>query len=49
MSGRGRIGVELLALALGLVVVAPASAHTRSQSFSLWHIKDGQVRLSFSV
>ena len=49
MSGRGWIGVELLALALGLVVVAPASAHTRSQSFSFWHIKDGQVRLSFSV
>ena len=49
MSGRGWIGVGLLALAIGLVVVAPASAHTRSQSFSFWHLKDGQVRLSFSV
>ncbi len=49
MSGRGWIGVGLLALAIGLVVVAPASAHTRSQSFSVWHLKDGQVRLSFSV
>lgn len=32
-----------------LVLAAPASAHTRSQSFSSWHIHEGQVRLSFSV
>ncbi len=49
MNERGWIGVGLLALTIGLVVAVPVSAHTRSQSFSFWHIKDGQVRLSFSV
>lgn len=39
----------LLALTIGLVVAGPAAAHTRSQSFSSWHLQDGQVRLSFSV
>ena len=38
-----------LALAVILVVVNPATAHTRSQSFSSWYIQDGQVWLSFSA
>jgi HupE/UreJ protein len=42
-------GIGFLILALGLMVADPAAAHTRSQSFSSWHIEDGQVRLSFSV
>src|SRR2546428_1476084 len=49
MSGRCWSGVGPLALAIGLVVAAPASAHTRSQSFSSWYIQDRQVWLSFSV
>ena len=43
------IGVGLLAVAIGLAVADPAFAHTRSQSFSSWYIKDGQVWLSFTV
>jgi len=31
------------------MVADPAAAHTQSQSFSSWYIRDGQVRLSFSV
>ena len=32
-----------------LVWSAQAAAHTRSQSFSSWHVQDGQVRGTFSV
>ena len=42
----------VLAWACCLVVLlwsSPAAAHTRSQSFSSWHIQDGQVRGTFSV
>ena len=39
----------LLTLGVSLVLTALASAHTRSQSFSSWYIRDGEVRLSFSV
>ena len=41
-----------LAWACCLVVLlwsAQAAAHTRSQSFSSWHVQDGQVRGTFSV
>jgi hypothetical protein len=49
MSGRRWIGVGLLTLAIGLAIAEPTLAHTRSQSFSSWYIKDGQVRLSFTI
>jgi hypothetical protein len=49
MSLRGRIGVGFLTLGVGLLLAAPATAHTRSQSFSSWSVRDGEVRLSFSV
>ena len=42
----------VLAWACCLVVLlwsAQAAAHTRSQSFSSWHVQDGQVRGTFSV
>jgi len=39
----------LLILATALLSAEPVTAHTRSQSFSSWHIQDQQVRLSFSV
>jgi hypothetical protein len=43
--------VPLFFLALVVVCAAakPVSAHTRSQSFSSWYIKDGQVWLSFTA
>src|SRR5882762_2421127 len=49
MSEYRWIGVGLLAVAIGLAVTDPAFAHTRSQSFSSWYIRDGQVWLSFTV
>lgn len=49
MNLRGRIGVGILTLGVGLLLAAPATAHTRSQSFSSWSVRDGEVRLSFSV
>ena len=42
----------VLARACCLVVLlwsSQAAAHTRSQSFSSWHVQDGQVRGTFSV
>ena len=49
MSWCRGIRVSFLAVAVGLVVAHPAFAHTRSQSFSSWYIKAGQVRMSFTV
>lgn len=45
---RGR-RISLFFLAADLVFACLAAAHTRSQSFSSWHIQDGRVRLAFSV
>ena len=43
-------GALAWACCLGVLVwSASAAAHTRSQSFSSWHIQDGQARGTFSV
>ena len=43
-------GVLAWACCLGVLVwSSQAAAHTRSQSFSSWHIQDGQARGTFSV
>jgi hypothetical protein len=49
MSLRSWIKVGLFALGISALPAAPAVAHTRSQSFSSWYVRDGEVRLSFSV
>jgi len=49
MSRYRWIRIGLLTAAIGLVIADTAFAHTRSQSFSSWYIKDGQVWLSFTV
>jgi hypothetical protein len=49
MTARRLITAGLLALVAVGVVIQPAIAHTRSQSFSSWHLQDEQVQLSFSV
>src|SRR5262245_21617719 len=49
MSRRRTIGAGLLTLSFCLVLAAPANAHTRSQSFSSWHLRNGEVRMSFSI
>lgn len=49
MNAQPLLTAGLLALAALIVAPQPVAAHTRSQSFSSWHIQDGQVRLSFSV
>lgn len=55
-QSRGRLSawrrgwrIALLFLATELAFACLAAAHTRSQSFSSWHLQDGRVRLTFSV
>lgn len=43
-----RTAFALGALAVS-ILTAPAAAHQRSQSRSSWHIRDGEVRVTFSV
>jgi hypothetical protein len=49
MRLRDWIGIGLCTLGISGVLATPATAHTRSQSFSSWYMQDGEVRLSFSV
>jgi hypothetical protein len=49
MSMRDWSATGLLVLTISFMFATPATAHTRSQSFSAWSLRDGQVRLSFSV
>jgi hypothetical protein len=41
--------IKSLAFFFSIIFATPASAHTRSQSFSSWYIHGGQIRLSFTV
>ena len=41
--------IVLFFFATDLVFACLVAAHTRSQSFSSWHMQDGRVRLTFSV
>lgn len=49
MNLRSWIRGGFLTLGISIGLAASATAHTRSQSFSSWYIRDGEVRLSFSV
>ena len=39
----------IVALAVAVTSAGPASAHTRSQSFSVWRIQDGRTHMTYSV
>ncbi len=41
--------VPAIVVALAALLAAPAAAHTRSQSFSSWHVEGDEVTISFSV
>ncbi len=47
--GSGRLFVVALASLGALALVAQADAHTRSQSYSAWHIGEGRVDATFRV
>ena len=49
MSAHCRICTVVLVLTIGIALAVPASAHTRSQSFSSWSIHNGEVRMTFSI
>ena len=49
MRCKRRLWAGVLALAMGMLLAEAAIAHTRSQSFSSWRIRDRQVRMIFTV
>ncbi len=49
MRCKRQLWAGVLALALGMLLAEAATAHTRSQSFSSWRIRDRQVRMIFTV
>ena len=49
VKGACRLCTGFFALVIGLGLAGVATAHTRSQSFSSWLIRDGQVRMTFSI